>query len=108
MVVTGEGWRQTLLRIIVKKAMALFELIGAASHTVGWKCEAEGPTVPIGFHCIGSLEENLSVFQERGSTSISRTTVAIAPYYLCFTPTDQAYRDGLDVDVHIPMQGDCA
>ena len=68
--------------------MALFEWISAATHTVGWKCEAEWPTVPIGFHCIGSLEENLPVLQQRGSSSVSRTTVAIAPYHLGFTPPD--------------------
>ena len=59
----GEGGRQTLLRIHVEKAMALLEWIGAASHTAGWECEAEGPTVPIGFHFIGPFEENLLVLE---------------------------------------------
>ena len=76
------------MRVNVKKAMALFEWIGAASHTVVWKRKAERPTVPIGFHCVRSLEENLPVLQQRGSSSVSRTTVAIAPYYLGFTPPD--------------------
>lgn len=52
-----------MLRIEVEKAMTLLEWIGAASHTAGWKCEAEWPIVPIGFHFIRSLEENLSVLQ---------------------------------------------
>ena len=58
-----EGRRQTLLRINVKKAVALFEWICAASHAVGWECEAEWPTVPSGFHSVGSLEKNLLVFK---------------------------------------------
>lgn len=96
------------MRIDVEKAMALLEWIGAASHTAGWECEGEWPTVPIGFQFIRSLEENLSVLQQRGSSSVSRTTLAIAPYYFCFASTDQAYRDDLDVNVYIPMQRDCA
>ena len=55
--------------------MALLEWIGAASHTAGWKCEAEWPSVSIGFHSVRSLEENLSVLEERGSSSVSRTTI---------------------------------
>ena len=51
-----------MLRVDVKKTMALFEWIGPTSDTLGWKCEAEWPTVPIGFHRIWALEENLSVF----------------------------------------------
>ena len=65
--------------------MALLEWIGAASHTAGWECEAERPSVSIGFHGIRSLEEDLSVLEERGSSSVRRTTVlAVAPYHLGF------------------------
>ena len=60
--VTGERWRQTLSRVDVKEAIALFEWIRSASRTVAWKCEAEWETVSIGFHSIRSLEEDLSVF----------------------------------------------
>lgn len=65
--------------------MALLEWIGAASHTASWKCEAEWPTVSIGFHSVRSFEENLSVLQKRGSSSVRRTTIlAIGPHDLTF------------------------
>lgn len=98
-----------MLRIEVEKAMTLLEWIGAASHTAGWKREAEWPTVPIGFHFVRSLEENLFVLQQRGSSSVNRTTVlVIAPYNFGLASADQAYRDDLDVNVLVPVQGDCA
>ena len=45
-----------------KETMTLFEWIGAARHAVGWKSEAEWPTMSIGFHCIRTLEKDLFVF----------------------------------------------
>ena len=59
----GEGGREILLGIDVEAAMALLERIGSTGHTAGRECEAEWPTVSIGFHCIRPFEYNLSVLQ---------------------------------------------
>ena len=98
-----------MLKIDVKKAMTLLEWIGAASEAASWQGEGEWPAVAIRFHCVGTLEEDLSVLEERGSSSVSGTVVlAIATYHLGFASADQGDGDELDMDRHIPMQRHCA